>query len=87
MYICIYNFPNSQILLIEFNWGFLERILVSAVVAPTGLTPDLWHEKKIYILCKSVLVSIYISKLSVRQQQQTHEKANTAKNDMNEWMT
>ena len=79
MYICIYNFPNSQILLIEFNWGFLERSLVSAVVAPTGLTPDL--------ACKSVLVSIYISKLSVRQQQQTHEKAHTAKNDMNEWMT
>ena len=86
MYICIYNFPNSQILLIEFNWGFLERILVSAVVAPTGLTPDLAWKKK-NILCKSVLVSIYISKLSVRQQQQTHEKANTAKNDMNEWMT
>ena len=31
--------------------------------------------------------SAYISKLSVRQQQQKHEEANTARNDMNEWMT
>ena len=28
--------------------------------------------------------SAYISKLSVRQQQQRHEEANTARNDMNE---
>lgn len=59
MYICIYNFPNSQILLIEFNWGFLERILVSAVVAPTGLTPDLAWKKK-YIYCVNQCWSAYI---------------------------
>ena len=59
MYICIYNFPNSQILLIEFNWGFLERSLVSAVVAPTGLTPDLaWKKKCIY--CVNQCWSAYI---------------------------